>query len=114
MNVQFTITDQGAGVVKINGGLNASNVDDFREPCFRWLAEHEGMNLIVLDLSEVDFVDSAGLGVMVELLKRVSERGGDVRLAGLQKQARIVFEITRAYKIFAIYDSVEMALQPES
>ena len=114
MNAQFTITELGVGVVKIDGGLNASNVDDFRESCFQWLAEHEGMNLIVLDLGAVDFIDSAGLGVMVELLKRVSERGGDVRLAGLQKQARIVFEITRAYKIFAIFDSVEMALQSES
>jgi len=114
MNVQFTITEQGAGILKLDGGLNAANVDDFREPCFRWLAEHEGLNLIVLDLGAVDFIDSAGLGVMVELLKRVSERGGDVRLADLQKQARIVFEITRAYKIFAIYDSVEMALNTES
>jgi anti-sigma B factor antagonist len=114
MNAQFTITDQGVGVVKIDGGLNAANVDDFRAPCFRWLAEHEGMNLIVMDLGAVDFIDSAGLGVLIELLKRLSERGGDVRLACLQKQARIVFEITRAYKIFAIYDSVEAALQIET
>jgi len=114
MNVQFSITEQGVGIVKIDGGLNASNVDDFREPCFLWLAEHEAINLFVLDLCAVDFIDSAGLGVLVELLKRVSERGGDVRLANLQKQARIVFEITRAYKIFAIFDSVEMAIQAES
>ncbi|MBV5332425.1 STAS domain-containing protein, partial [bacterium] len=108
------ITDRGAGVVKIDGGLNAANVDDFRDSCYRWLAEHEGMSLIVLDLDAVDFIDSAGLGVLIALLKRVSERGGDVRLARLQKQARIVFEITRAHKIFDIFDSVETALQTES
>ncbi len=114
MNVQFTITDQGIGVVKIDGGLNAANVDDFRAPCFQWLSEHENINVIVLDLGAVDFIDSAGLGVLIELLKRVSGQGGDVRLACLQKQARIVFEITRAYKIFTICESVESALQEES
>ncbi len=114
MNAQFTITEQGVGLVKIDGALNAANVDDFREPCVRWLTEHERLMLIVLDLGAVDFIDSAGLGVLVELLKRVSERGGDIRLACLQKQARVVFEITRAYKIFGIFDSVETALQAES
>lgn len=114
MNPQFTITDQGAGVVTLDGGLNAANVDDFRDPCNSWLSEHEGLSLVVLDLGAVDFIDSAGLGVLIALLKRVSERGGDVRLARLQKQARIVFEITRAHTIFDIFDSVETALQAES
>ncbi|MEI8205473.1 MAG: STAS domain-containing protein [Kiritimatiellales bacterium] len=114
MNLQFTITDQGAGIVAIDGGLNAAHVDSFRDQCSRWLAENAGVSLIVLDLGAVDFIDSAGLGVLIAILKRVSERGGDIRLARLQKQARIVFEITRAHKIFDIFDSVEDALQAKS
>lgn len=111
MGPQFTLIHAKSGVVKLNGGLNAATVDDFKTACFRWLGEHESLQLIVLDLSAVDFMDSAGLGVLVELLKHMSERNGDVHLACLQKQARIVFEITRAYKIFDIFDTVETALQ---
>ncbi len=114
MNLQFSTTEQGAGIVKIEGGLNAACVDNFRTLCFRWLAENTGVGLVVLDLGAVDFIDSAGLGVLIAILKQVSEWGGDVRLARLQKQARIVFEVTRTYDIFDIFDSVEDALQAKS
>jgi anti-sigma B factor antagonist len=110
MNVRFEVRE-GRGVVTVSGALNASSVDSFRDQCSRWMSENDAVRQIVLDLAAMEFVDSAGLGVLIALLKRVSERGGDIRIACLQKKARVVFEITRAYKLFEIFDSVEEALK---
>jgi len=113
MNVRFEVRE-GRGVIAVSGALNIASVDSLRDQCSRWMNDNDAIRQIVLDLGAMDFIDSAGLGVMVSILKRVSERGGDIRIARLQKQPRVVFEITRAYKIFEIFDSVEEAFKAKA
>lgn len=110
MDAQFKMR-AGRGIVTVTGALSAANVDAFREQFTRWLEENEAVRQLVLDLAALEFLDSAGLGSLIALLKRLGERGGDVRIANLQKRVRVVFEITRAYKIFEIFDSVDEALK---
>jgi len=113
MNMRMEIRD-GKGVATVSGPLNAASVDAFRERMQKWMAEHETTRQIVLDAGEMDYIDSAGLGVLIALLKRATERGGDIRIARLGNKARMVFEITRAFKIFEIFDTVEEALGAEA
>jgi len=113
MNMRMEIRE-GKGVGTVSGPLNAANVDAFRERMQKWMAEHETNRQIVLDAGEMDYIDSAGLGVLIALLKRATERGGDIRIARLGNKARMVFEITRAFKIFEIFDTVEEALGAEA
>jgi anti-sigma B factor antagonist len=55
-------------------------------------------------------IDSAGLGLLIALLKHVGGRGGDLKLSALPKRVRLVFEITRTHRIFEIHDSLEEAI----
>jgi anti-sigma B factor antagonist len=57
-----------------------------------------------------EFIDSTGLGMIVACLKSASQAGGDIRLARLQEKPKMVFDITRAYKIFQFFDSLETAV----
>ena len=101
----------GIGLAQVSDALTAVTVDSFRDQFQSWRdAEKDVVNFVV-DLSEVDFMDSAGLGALIATLKNVSERGGDMKIANLQKKPRMVFEITRAHKVFDIYDSVNDAIQ---
>lgn len=100
----------GIGVVRINKALTAATVDSFRDQLSSWQEAERTVTNYVIDLEQVDFMDSAGLGALIAVLKRVSERGGDMKIANLQKKPRMVFEITRAYKVFEIYETVEDAL----
>lgn len=93
------------------GVLTATNVDPFREKYLSVLAGASEVRTVILDLGGITFLDSSGLGALIALLKRTTESGGDIKLAGLRKEIRLVFEITRAYKIFDIFDSVEEALR---
>ncbi len=101
----------GVGVVQISKSLTAATVDAFRDQLSSWQEAERDIKNYVIDLEQVDFMDSAGLGTLIAVLKRVTERGGDMKIANLQKKPRMVFEITRAYKVFEIYETVEDALK---
>lgn len=101
----------GIGVVLVSKALTAATVDAFRDQLLQWQAAEPEVKNYVIDLEQVDFMDSAGLGTLIAVLKRVTEQGGDMKIANLQKKPRMVFEITRAYKVFEIYESVEEAIK---
>jgi anti-sigma B factor antagonist len=110
MNVTCS-KEQGIGVIQVNQALMAASVDSFREQLSQWQDVETDVTNFVIDLKQVDFMDSAGLGTLIAALKRITEAGGDMKIACLQKKPRMVFEITRAYKVFEIYDSVDEAIK---
>jgi anti-sigma B factor antagonist len=57
----------------------------------------------VLNLSKVHFIDSTGLAVLVKGMKHCRENEGELVLCELQQPVRIIFELTRLDKMFAIY-----------
>jgi anti-sigma B factor antagonist len=103
--------ERDIGVVQVSHALTAATVDTFREQLSKWQSVETDVKNYVIDLKQVDFMDSAGLGTLIAVLKRITEQGGDMKIACLQKKPRMVFEITRAYKVFEIYDSVDDALK---
>lgn len=58
---------------------------------------------IVVNLQDVGFVDSTGLAILVQGMKRSRQNDGDLLLCGLQQQVRMVFELTRLDRAFGIY-----------
>jgi anti-sigma B factor antagonist len=98
------------GIVTASGQLNAASVDAFRGQFLRWWDGAPELRNAVLDLSRVGFMDSSGLGAVIALLKRVADRGGDLKLSGMNSKIRMVFEITRAHRVFDIHDSVDRAV----
>lgn len=65
---------------------------------------------IVLDCSKMEYIDSTGLGVVVRFFKDFTGRGGKFAISSLQPKPKLVFEITRAYKIFDIFDTTPAAI----
>jgi len=104
------ITEKIDTVLKmsIKGRLVVSTTEEFKSALADAIAENQW---IVLDLTEMSYIDSSGLGVMVFAQQKLSEKGGELRLAGLQPKPRIVFDITKVYRIFEIFDSVDMAIE---
>lgn len=68
-----------------------------------------GFPNIVIDMNELLFVDSNFLGSLVTGLKHAIKAGGDLRLVGFKAPVKTMFELTRLYNIFRIYESVEEA-----
>ena len=58
---------------------------------------------VVVDLTGVDFIDSTGLAVLVQGMKRCRQNRGDLRLCGLRQPVRIIFELTRLDRAMEIF-----------
>jgi len=60
---------------------------------------------LVFDLSTVRQMDSAGVEMLLRCMDRAMQRDGDVKLAALSPQAAVVLELSRAARLFEIYDT---------
>jgi anti-sigma B factor antagonist len=99
----------GLYILKLEGRLDAVSAKEVKSK-INEMVKHEQIN-IVIDLSEIDFIDSTGLGCMVSCLRSVSKKSGDIKIAGLQAQVRAIFELTRLHRIFQIFEDTETALR---
>ncbi len=81
-----------------SGDVDIATVDDLRE---RWFAvASERPDCIVIDLSDVSFLDSTGLGLMVGLMKRQREHGASVVLRGADARTARILSITGLDRVF--------------
>ena len=70
----------------------------------------KGSFKIIIDMAKVEYVDSSFLGALVAGLKRATMKNGDLKLVSLQPPVRAMFDLTRLYRIFDIYDTLEEAI----
>lgn len=97
-------------VVTPEGRIDAFSAPTLRERLEQFL--EEGVSKFVLDLTDVSFLDSAGMAVLVSLLKKTRQKGGDVKLIlPSEEAAQRILRLTRFDKVFDIADSSEAALE---
>lgn len=95
-------------IVALSGRVDAVEAGPLRDTLNEHLAA--GTNRIVVELSSVTFVDSAGLAALVIAMKRARMDRGDVRLVKPQHpDAQRVFELTKFDSVFEMFDTVESA-----
>lgn len=63
----------------------------------------EGHRQLVVDLVDVSFIDSSGLSALVSGFKAAREVGGTLKLAGLNEQTRMAFQLSRLDRVFEFY-----------
>ena len=88
--------------------LDAHNADILKQALGKLF--EEGKTGVVVDLKEVRFVDSSGLGALVSGFKNASSRQASLKLSGLQSQVKSMFELTRLHRVFDIYTTMDEAL----
>lgn len=70
----------------------------------------DGPKRLLLDLSEVPYVDSAGLGELVRTYTAVNRNGGQLKLLGLAKRIKDLFALTKLLTVFEIFETEQEAL----
>lgn len=82
---------------------------DFKGLLFE-LVDDKKVQKIIIDMSMVEFADSSFLGAIVSGLKKITAVKGDIKILGLQAPVRAMFELTRLYKVFEIFDNKDDAI----
>ena len=70
----------------------------------------DGAKKILLDLGNVSFVDSSGLGALIGTYSSVAKAGGDLKLLNLTKKIQDLLQVTRLYVVFDVYADEAEAL----
>lgn len=110
--MDVSVTDHTIRIVVVtpHGRVDAFNASELRGRLEALLGE--SVTKFVLDLSEVPFLDSAGMAVLVSILKRARQQGGDVRLVWPQQEAaQRILRLTKFDRVFQMADTAEAALQ---
>lgn len=96
-------------VIAVGGEITFENSDQFREKIDQ-LCEQEKYHIII-DLAGLQYMSSAGMGVLVHGLKRARAKEGDLRLINLSDKMRRVFLITQFTHHFVVLPNLEDAIK---
>jgi anti-sigma B factor antagonist len=98
----------GAEVVDVAGEIDVYTAPRLRELLIDLIGEN--ICQLVVNLDRVEFLDSAGLGVLVGAMKRVRARDGSLDLVCTRAQILRVFKITGLTQVFGIHETVDQAI----
>ena len=112
--LSLTVSLRGTREVKDNYQLFRMNgqLDAFSEPTFRKVMEkcaEEGPGNLILDLSKIDFVDSSGIGALVQLVKKAQGVEGTVQIVTNPRVTQTV-KLVRLEQFLSLQPSVDEAL----
>ncbi len=105
-----TRTVQGTPVIQVRGVVDLSTSPQLRDALLEHARRTSGA--VLIDLSQVPYMDSSGVGTMVYLKRAADRAGREVVLLGLQPRVRSVFEITHLDRFFRMAADVAEALRP--
>ncbi|HBZ96793.1 MAG: hypothetical protein CMJ41_00350 [Phycisphaerae bacterium] len=94
-------------ILSADGGLNASNADRFVGDIQKLI--EGGLRRLIIDCSRLEYISSAGIGVLLGLSRRMREHGGDVKLSSVRGLIVQALHIARLDTFFQMYRDVDQA-----
>ena len=101
MDIQVKYDDQAKEIfVTLDGDLDLNSVNDFKRCMDENIEEFKAG--VTIDCSQLRYIDSTGLGVLVSILKKVKEYGGTMKILQLKPYLFKIFDVTGLTQVFEI------------
>ena len=101
-------TDNGVTTLKLSGEIDLHASPTLRAELQKAVAEKTPTLLV--DFTEVEYIDSSGLATFIEYVRECGGFGGKIALFGLQKKVRTIFDLVRLNELFTISETSEAAV----
>ncbi len=111
MNISHSGFAVGAHIINLSGPLNANLAEEVTQT-FRDISD-QGIERVVINLADVPFIDSRGLVALVAGYRIFGSNARNFRLAALDNQPKLLFDLTGFDRIFQTFDSVAEATKAE-
>lgn len=108
MKIQSETINDMVVVDVLADSLDAGNTRAFRDAITPLIDTNPNL---VLNLETVRFLDSSGCGSILSCLRQLNAKGGDLKVCGLQKTVRAVFELVRIHRIIDIFENRDEAVR---
>ena len=99
---------EGIAILDVNGRLAVGGASTLREKVTEEMAQ--GQNKVILNLKEVDYIDSTGLGTMVICYTTLSKAGGNLKLVHLNRRNIELLLLTKLSTVFQIFGDEQDAV----
>jgi anti-sigma B factor antagonist len=110
LHIRYRLSS-GVAVVDVRGEIDVSTCELLRDRLLLALTDQDRRSMVV-NLADVDFIDSTGLGVLVAVWHRAQASPGIIlALTAPSPRARTVFATTGLTKVFPLYDTEAQAVQ---
>ncbi|HZP64199.1 MAG TPA: STAS domain-containing protein [Terriglobales bacterium] len=96
----------GAGVLCLHGPLTIENVQPFQNA----LRREASAETVIVDLTEVPYIDSSGLGSLVSAYVSGHKSGRRIALTGVNERVFRLFEVTKTESLFLMFPTIDDAL----
>ena len=101
--------EKGKTIAAVNGRLDAMSAPEFEKSVLEQV--ESGTDNLIVDLSQVDYISSAGLRSILVIAKKLRSKAGELAVAGLKDTVKEVFEISGFNTILPLFDTVSQALE---
>lgn len=99
--------DNEVKVMRPLGRLDVTTAADFRRQVNDIASIANPPKYLLVDLQEITFMDSSGLGALVSALKSIRNSNGEMVICSANDQVQMLFELTSMTKIFKIYSTID-------
>jgi anti-sigma B factor antagonist len=111
MTLRATYRDAGpVTVVELSGRITLGDGSALLRKTLRDLLDQKRTR-ILLNLADVDYIDSSGIGELVSGYTSVTGRGGELKLLSLTKRVHDLLQITRLFTVFDVYSDEHVAVR---
>jgi anti-anti-sigma factor len=97
-------------ILKLKGDLDMYTLP-FAKEKIKELLEKKKFSKLVLDLEEMDYIDSSGLGFFIGTLKKLRDHGGDLKLINLNSYIKGIFRLIQLDYVVEVCENKEEALK---
>ncbi len=98
----------GWSVIKIEGRMDTISAPDFEKQAQDWIGQ--GEHRMVVDLSDLEYISSAGLRALLVAAKAAKASGGQLRCCSLKGVVKKVFDVSGFSSMLPVYESLDAAL----
>ncbi|MCK9216819.1 MAG: anti-sigma F factor antagonist [Firmicutes bacterium] len=109
MQITFEIANE-ALIIKLFGELDHHSSDYIREKIDAEIAD-KNFKKIIIDVGNLNFMDSSGIGVMIGRYKQITSKGGKLAIANLNPQIKRIYDVCGLKKIIPSYKTNEIAIE---
>ncbi len=102
------VEQMGISIINLEGDLDIYNSADLQGRLTSNM--NQGNRLFILNFSRLNYVDSAGVGVIVSAFSRLNEINGEIVFVDISQNVKKIFVITKLIKFFKVFQSDEEAI----
>ena len=107
MEYEVYSIDDATDCIKINGRFVAKDIMHERSNLLEVIPASRD---VAIDCTDMEHIDSSGLGMLVQMLQKAKNNGHIIVLAGVRHDVKIVFDITKVSRVFLILDTLDEAV----